>query len=76
MTTGIALTFIFASVIGLVAIMGGIWLEQRMPDPQHQRITARSLGPAPPDGLAARRPPGPAASIGGGQAHPYGRHHR
>ena len=44
MTTGTALAFIFIAVIGLVAIVGVIWLEQRMPDPQHQTIPARSPG--------------------------------
>jgi len=36
MTIGTMLAFVFTGVIVLVAIVGGIWLEARMPDPQER----------------------------------------
>lgn len=76
MTAGTTLAFIFTGVIGLVALVGAICLEQRMPDPQHQRIAARSPGPASPGGPAARRPVAPVAPASLGPAHPSGRHYQ
>lgn len=38
MTTGTVLAFIVTGAILLMAIVGGIWLETRMPDPQQQRF--------------------------------------
>ena len=37
MTTGTLLAFIVTGIIVLVAIVGGIWLETRLPGPQDQR---------------------------------------
>jgi hypothetical protein len=76
MTTGTALVFIFIGVIGPAALVGAIWLEQRMPEPQPQHITAPSPGSAPPGQRAAQPPPGPAAPINLAPGRPYGRHHR
>jgi hypothetical protein len=76
MITGTALAFIFIGVIGPAAIVGAIWLEQRMPEPQPQHVTAPSPGLAPPGEHAAQRPPGPAAPISLAPAHSYGRHSR
>jgi hypothetical protein len=42
MTTGTVLVFIITGTIALVAIVGGIWLEARMPDP-HQGQSADLL---------------------------------
>jgi hypothetical protein len=36
MTTGTVLAFIFTGITAPVAIVGGIWLEARMPAPQPQ----------------------------------------
>lgn len=74
MITGTAIAFIFTGVIGLVAIVSAIWLEQRVPDLQHPRIRVHPPGPAPASKPAALPPPGPAASISLGPAHPHGRH--
>lgn len=55
MTTGTILAFIFTAITAPVAIVGGIWLEARMPapPPQHTRF-ARSLASAPPVGRQAQ----------------------
>jgi hypothetical protein len=47
MTTGTVLAFIFTAIIAPVAIVGGIWLEARMPVPQPQH-TGSAPSPAPP----------------------------
>ena len=52
MTTGTVLAFILTGITVPVALVGGIWLEQRMPAPQQQRIRAprhlRRAHPASP----------------------------
>ena len=43
MTTGTFLAFIVTGIIVLVAIVGGIWLETRLPGPQDQRRSPPGL---------------------------------
>jgi hypothetical protein len=77
MTTGTVLAFIFTGITAPVAIMGGIWLEARMPAPQPPHTgSPRHLRPPGPAGLLAGgdradlRQPAPGLLI------PRGRHHR
>jgi hypothetical protein len=56
MTTGTLLAFIVTGIIVLVAIVGGIWLETRLPGPHDQRRS--------PPGLLGQ--PRPQAMFAGG----------
>jgi hypothetical protein len=47
MTTGTLLAFIVTGITVLVAIVGGIWLETRLPGPQDQRRSPPRLPSQP-----------------------------
>jgi hypothetical protein len=77
MTTGTVLAFIFTGITAPVAIVGGIWLEARLPAPQPQHTgSPRHLRRPHPASLLAGghradlRQPAPDRLI------PRGRHHR
>jgi hypothetical protein len=77
MTTGTVLAFIFTATTAPVAIVGGIWLEARMPAPQPQHAGAprhlrppHPAGPLPGGHRANLHQPAPGPLI------PRGRHHR
>jgi hypothetical protein len=53
MTIGTVLAFIFTAITAPVAVVGGIWLEARMPVPQPQHAgLPPSPAPPPPEGPA------------------------
>jgi hypothetical protein len=56
MTTGTVLTFVVTGIIVLVAVVGGIWMETRLPGAEGQRRS--------PPGL--RGQPRPRAMFAGG----------
>jgi len=77
MTTGTVLAFTATGIIALVAIVGAIWLEAQMPDPQQQRPRPPShLGQPHPATMFAAGHPGKSSRTSLGWAHHPGRHAR